>query len=66
MKKYKSKLKEDKEFLLEMANLSIKITGLSRGIIYISNRQGSHGARIKYFRNNPITTSTRKRNRQIR
>jgi len=49
MKRYKFK----KEPLLEMANLGISRTGLSKGVIYISNRQGKHGARIKYYRNNP-------------
>lgn len=38
--------------LLEMANLRSKRTGLSdeKFIIYISTKQGSHGARIKVFK----------------
>lgn len=37
---------EDSPF--EMANLSITETGIP-GFIYISTRQGQHGARIKYY-----------------
>ena len=52
MKRYKE------EKLIEMANLSVTTTGLSKGTIYISNRQGKHGARIKYYRNNPGKSSS--------
>ncbi len=51
MKKYNSKLKETKDPLFEMANLSPSRTGIKRGYIYISTKQGNHGCRIKYFSN---------------
>ncbi len=51
MKKYKSIFKETKDPLFEMANLSPSRTGIERGYIYISTKQGNHGCRIKYFSN---------------
>jgi 3-deoxy-D-manno-octulosonic-acid transferase len=51
MKKYKSIFKENKESLFEMANLSPSRTGIEKGYIYISTKQGNHGCRIKYFSN---------------
>ena len=51
MKKYKSIFKENKEPLFEMANLSPSRTGIERGYIYISTKQGNDGCRIKYFSN---------------
>ena len=37
----------------EMANLDTDDTGLSHGTIYISNRNSSHSARIKFYRGSP-------------
>jgi hypothetical protein len=51
MKKYKSIFNETKDSLFEMANLSPSRTGIERGYIYISTKQGNHGCRIKYFSN---------------
>ena len=34
-----------------MANLSPSRTGIEKGYIYISTKQGNHGCRIKYFSN---------------
>jgi hypothetical protein len=51
MKKYKSIFNETKEPLFEMANLSPSRTGIEKGYIYISTKQGNHGCRIKYFSN---------------
>jgi len=46
-------LKENKSLLTEMANLSTKITGLSHGTIFMSNRDSSHNARVKFYRGRP-------------
>jgi hypothetical protein len=51
MKKYKSIFNETKDSLFEMANLSPSRTGIERGYIYISTKQGNDGCRIKYFSN---------------
>ncbi len=51
MKKYKPLFKEKKEPLFEMANLSPSRTGIEKGYIYISTKQGNHVCRIKYFSN---------------
>ncbi len=51
MKKYKPLFKEKKEPLFEMVNLSPSRTGIEKGYIYISTKQGNHGCRIKYFSN---------------
>jgi len=55
-KPLKTSVREDVEPLSEMANLPVNRTGLSHGIIYVSNRQGQHGPRIKYYRKNPGRT----------
>lgn len=41
--------------LREMANLRPKTTGLSKGVIYISTRDGAHEPRVKYFHHKPHT-----------
>jgi len=51
MKKYKSIFNETNESLFEMANLSPSRTGIERGYIYISTKQGNDSCRIKYFSN---------------
>ena len=37
-------------YLKEMANLRPEKTGLDHGTIYISSKEGNHGARIKFYR----------------
>jgi hypothetical protein len=39
--------------MFEMANLGPSKTGLSKGVVYISTEQGSHGCRVKYYPNFP-------------
>ena len=60
MKKYISKiieickaLFEKSDRLIEMANLTVEDTGLSRGWIRVSTQEGKHGARVKYYRDRP-------------
>ncbi len=39
--------------LSEMSNLRTTDTGLSTGTIYVSAKEGNHGARVKYYRGRP-------------
>ena len=45
-------LKHD-TYLSEMSNLRTDDTGLSTGTIYVSAKEGNHGARVKFYRGRP-------------
>ena len=54
--------KFEEQCLKEMANLRTEKTGLDHGTIYMSSKEGNHGARIKFYRgragNNPSASIT--------
>jgi len=54
MKRYKEEVIE----LREMANLRSKQTGLTKGTIYISTKEGNHGPRVKFYRDRPKESSS--------
>ena len=68
MKRY-IEVKKDIIELREMANLVTSQTGITKGIIYISTREGNHGPRVKFFRgkpkNNPSASITIAKNPEL-
>jgi hypothetical protein len=55
MKTYKTlPLKEDKQIFIEMSNLNIDDTGMTKGWIRVSSKEGKHfKGRVKYYRDRP-------------